>query len=139
MAERSQMTRRQRGTAQNLANQLAQMAVGVEAMFVGAALIGEPATGVIELDATSGSATVNGRDTDLALARYLRGWLVAELELKKLASSWLTSASVRIRYTQTFGNATQSDWADFRASARVESEMGETIGTFSNHQHLVRG
>lgn len=95
--------RRQRRIAQNLANQLAQMAVGVEAMFAGAALIGEPAEGVIELDATSGSVSVNGHDADLALARYLRDWVLAELERKKLDSSWLKTRRSELSIRRRLG------------------------------------
>jgi len=53
--------RRQERIAQNFANQLAQMAVGAEAMFTGAVLKHEPVVGIIEIDLVSISATVNGR------------------------------------------------------------------------------
>jgi len=132
-------TRRQRGVAQDFANQLAQMAVGFEAMFVGGALANEPDHGVIELDAGSASALVNGRQAILALAGYLNKWVIAELERKSLERSWLTSAKVRIQYLQTHGNKDKSDWADFAATATVVSEFGETSGTFANTQPLVRG
>lgn len=132
-------TRRQRGVAQDFANQLAQMAVGYQAMFVGAALKVEPEVGVIELDAATASASINGHPTDLALARYLNGWVIAELKRKSLEPSWLKSATVRIQYSQTARNSGESDWADFTAAARVVSDFGETTATFTNKQHLVRG
>jgi hypothetical protein len=125
--------------AQDFANQLAQMAVGFEAMFVGGALTQEPNRGVIELDAVSASALVNGHPGVLALAGYLNKWVIAELERKSLPRSWLTSAKVRIQYLQTHGNKDKSDWADFTATAIVVSEFGETSGTFANTQPLVRG
>jgi hypothetical protein len=131
------VTRHQRGIAQDFANQLAQMAVGHEAMFVGSALEREPLVGVIDIDAASTSALVNGRAAKLALAEYLNEWVIAELGRKKLARGWLTSAAVRIQYSWTPGNGDRTNWADFTATARVISIFGETSGTFTNTQPLV--
>jgi hypothetical protein len=102
------------------------MAVGDEAMFVGAALKDEPEVGVIELDAASASASINGHPTDLALARYLMDWVSAQLKRKSLEPDWLKSATVRIQYSQTPRNSKESDWADFTAEAHVVSDFGET-------------
>jgi hypothetical protein len=115
------------------------MAVGMEAMFVGGALKAEPPIGVIELDAASGSASVNGKPADLDLARYLNHWIVAELKRKNLDRTWLKSATIRIQYAQSARDSKESDWADLKAAARVVSDVGETVGTFTNHQPLVRG
>lgn len=108
-------------------------------MFVGAALKDEPEVGVIELDAASGNAWVNGRTTDLTLAGYLRDWVAAELTRKGLQPTWLQSATVHVRYRRTPRTSGESPWADFKAEARVVSDVGETTGTFSNSQHLVDG
>ena len=131
-------TRRQRGVAQDFANQLAQMAVGYQAMFVGDALKVEPEVGVIELDAATASASINGRPTELPLARYLNNWVIAQLKRKSLEPNWLKSATVRMQYSQTPRNSRDS-WADFTALARVVSDFGETTATFTNSQSLVRG
>jgi hypothetical protein len=127
------ITRHQRGVAQDFANQLAQMAVGVEAMFIGSALKHEPLVGVIEIDAANGTALVNGGAVKLALASYLHSWIVAELGRKKLDSEWLASASVRLQYSRQDRN----DGADFSAMARVVSKFGETSGAFTNSQPLI--
>ncbi len=133
----AQPTRRERGVAQDFANQLAQMAVGVEAMFLGSAMKDQPMVGVIEIDAASVSATVNGRPTKLALTDYLNHWVIAELGRKKLEPRWLRSAVVSIRYSWTPGNGNRTDWADFTAVAHVTSTAGKTSGTFTNTQPLV--
>jgi hypothetical protein len=115
------------------------MAVGVEAMFVGAVLSGEPEVGEIRLDAATASATVNGRPADLSLARYLANWLQAQLKRKGLERKWLKNAIVTIQYKQSSGKEGRSDWADFNAVAHVVSDFGETTGRFSNNQPLARG
>jgi hypothetical protein len=129
----TRITRHQRGVAQDFANQLAQMAVGVEAMFMGSALKHEPLVGVIEIDAANGTALVNGGAVKLALASYLNSWVIAELGRKKLDSDWLTSASVRVQYSRQ----DRKDGADFIATARVMSRFGETSGSFTNSQPLI--
>jgi hypothetical protein len=136
--KRKARERARRGAAQNFANQLSQMAVGVEAMFLGAVLKDEPETGVVELDARSSSATVNGRPRDLALARYVHNWVVAELERTRLDSGWLKSATTRIEYSQNFRDSKRGDSVKLVATSRVQSEVGETTAVFSNNQHLVR-
>lgn len=131
------LARRERGFANDFANQLAQMAVGVEAMFVGSTLAIEPSVGAIEVDAVSGFASVNGRPVKLALADYLRNWVISELNRKKLDRTWLKSATIRIVYSQE-RNEDQRDRGQFTAFARVVSNSGETTGTFTNDQPLVR-
>jgi hypothetical protein len=132
-------TRRERGFAQDFANQLAQMAVGAEAMFVGSALKRERHVGVIEIDAVSGSASVNRHPANLALADYLNEWVLAELNRKKLDRNWLISAVVNIQYSWTADNRERPHWAEFTAVAHVTSTVGETSGTFVNTQPLVLG
>ena len=127
------ITRHQRGVAQDFANQLAQMAVGVEAMFIGSALEHEPLVGVIEIDAANGTALVNHGAVKLALANHLNVWVIAELGRKKLDRDWLTSASVRLQYSRQDRN----DGADFTAKARVFSRFGETSGSFTSSQPLI--
>jgi hypothetical protein len=136
---KARTTRRERGFAQDFANQLAQMAVGVEAMFVRSALQREPHVGVIEIDAVARTASVNGHSVELALAGYLNRWVIAELERKALERSWLSGAVVTIQYVWTPGNGHQTDWAEFTAVAHVTSTVGKTSGTFVNTQSLVMG
>jgi hypothetical protein len=92
----------------------------------------------IELDAATASASINGRPTDLLLARYLNNWVIAQLKRKSLEPNWLKSATVRMQYSQTPRNSSGSS-ADFTAVARVVSDFGETTATFTNSQSLVRG
>ena len=117
------------------------MAVGVEAMSVGSTLAFEPDEGAIEVDAVSGSASVNGHPMRLALADYLRDWVIAELNRKKLGRTWLKSATITIEYSQVRNedrNEDQRDRAQFTAFARVVSNSGETTGLFTNDQPLIR-
>lgn len=135
------VARRERGFARDFANQLAQMAVGVEAISVGSTLVVEPNVGTIEVDAVSGFASINGRPVRLALAEYLRDWVIAELNRKKLDRTWLKSATITIEYSQIRSEdriEDQRDRGQFRALARVVSESGQTIGTFTNDQPLAR-
>jgi len=117
--------------AQNFANQLAQMAVGQEAMFLGSALNGEPSEGLIEIDVLSESAMVNGRLARLTLAGALHQWVEGELARKKLDATWLEGALVKIRYRRDGGGAA------FDALAVVRTGAGVMKGEFSNSQALV--
>jgi hypothetical protein len=94
------VARRERGFARDFANQLAQMAVGVEAISVGPSLVIEPNVGAIEIDAVSGYASINGRPVKLVLADFLRDWVIAELNRKNLDRTWLKSATITIEYSQ---------------------------------------
>jgi len=88
------VTRRERGLAQDFANQLAQMAVGVEAMFVGAVLSGEPEVGEIRLDAATASATVGiHRNTALRGARSKEDPVSANPRILRNARSGGNSAA----------------------------------------------
>jgi hypothetical protein len=130
-------TRRQRGIAQNFANQLAQMAVGWHIMFNGPSLIGEPDTGVMEFDAVHASSSVNGKARDTPMASYLANWVVDELKRLKLGRTWLIAATVEARYRRSPGDA-KMDRADLTAVARVVCDYGEMSSTFSNYQPLLR-
>ena len=132
-------TRRQRGAVQNFANQLAQMAVGMEAMFLGSVLQHQPRSGVIEIDAISRSSEVNGEPATLALATYLNQWTIAELVRRNLGAGWLRAATVTIKYTLTPGNRENTDRADFEAVAVVSTDAGDASATFANFQLLVLG
>jgi hypothetical protein len=113
------------------------MAVGVEAMFVGAVLKREPHTGVIIIDAMARSATVNGHPAKLALAGYLNDWITAELRRKALDSSWVSGAVITIGYSWQPGGRGRAPWADFAADALVVSVAGEASGRYANTQPLV--
>lgn len=122
--------RRRRGVLQDVANQLAQMAVGWEVTFSGPALPVEPDAGIMEIDVASASSCVNGCSTDLSIARVLRSWLLQELRRKDLSTGWLRSASVTIHYSRS------GPPPNLTASARVVSEWGEADGHSSNSQAL---
>jgi len=117
-------TRRQRGIAQNFANQLAQMAVGWHIMFSGPSLVGEPDTGVMEVDAVHASS-------------YLADWVVDEIKRLQLDTPWLTEATVEVRYRRSITDD-RMDRADLTAIARIVCGYGAVSSTFSNHQPLLR-
>jgi hypothetical protein len=122
--------RRQRGILQDVANQLAQIAVGWEIMLSGPALPAEPDAGVIEIDVPTSSGTVNGRSTNLSIADVLRSWIREEETRKNLSTDWLRSAMVTIHYSRS-GPA-----PNLTADVRVVSEWGEAKGHSSNSQAL---
>ena len=130
-------TRRERGVAQNFANQLAQMAVGMEAMFLGSALKKEPLEGLIEIDVLSMRSLVNGHPISLALSGYLHKWVIGELARKSLDRSWLMVVRVKIRYSRKTDRV--DNGAYFNATAVVRSGVGVMEGAFSNSQPLVGG
>jgi hypothetical protein len=130
-------TRRQRGIAQNFANQLAQMAVGWHIMFNGPSLIGEPDTGVMEFDAVHASSSVNGKTRDTPMASYLAKWVIDEIKRLQLDTSWLTEAMVEVRYRRTITDD-RADRTDLTAVARIACGYGAVSSTFSNHQPMLR-
>jgi len=129
-------TRRLRSIAQNVANQLVQMAVGWQAMFDGPALLAEPDVGVMEIDASSATGTINGKPAELFMATYLNEWLAAELGRAGLEPSQLLSAYVRIEYERN--RMEDKDSGHLRASSHVVFNFGEARGTSSNDQPLLR-
>ena len=112
------------------------MAVGWQAMFEGPALLEEPDTGVMEIDAAAARGTVNGKPADLFMAMYLNAWLTAEMARNDLESGHLRSASVRIAYERLRGE--QADAGRLSASCHVVFDFGEARGSFSNEQTLLR-
>jgi hypothetical protein len=122
--------RRQRGILQDVANQLAQIAVGWEVTFSGPALPTEPDAGIIEIDVETSSSTVDGRSTSLSIAAALRSWILKEFARKDLSTDWLRSAIVTIHYSRS------GPPPNLTASARVVSEWGEAEGHSSNSQAL---
>lgn len=122
--------RRQRGILQDVANQLAQIAVGWEVTFSGPALPMEPDDGIIEIDVLASGSTVNGHSTDLSIAGVLRSWILKELARKDLSTDWLRSAMVTIHYSRS------APPPNLTASVRVKSEWGEAEGHSSNSQAL---
>ncbi len=130
-------TRRQRGIAENFANQLAQMAVGWKIMFDGPSILNEPDVGVMEFDAIRGSGWLNGKAAELPMARLLKGWTVAELQRQELAASWLNKAIVEVRYSRSEASG-NLETADLSAVARIDCAYGEASGAFSNQQPLLR-
>jgi hypothetical protein len=129
-------TRHQRGVAQDFANQLAQMSVGWRIVNDSRVLISEPEKGVIDIDAIAGSAAVNGRPTDLMMARELHHWTVEELKRKELETSWLRMAKVEVRYVRS-KRTEKVHSLELTAEARIESSYGEASASFNNTQPLV--
>lgn len=122
--------RHQRGILQDVANQLAQIAVGWEVTFSGPALPAEPDAGIMEIDVPAASSTVNGRSTSLSIAGVLRSWILEEFARKDLSSDWLRSATVTIHYSRS------GPPPNLTASAHVVSKWGEAVGHSSNSQAL---
>jgi hypothetical protein len=135
MAE-ARPTRHQRAISQDFANQLAQMAAGWRIVNDSKLLMGEPIEGVIEINAIDGSASINGNRVELAMASELQGWASEELTRKDLGSSWLTRASIELRYKRSHRIGREPS-VELKASARVSSAYGEASGSFTNSQPLL--
>src|SRR5436190_20853706 len=81
-------TRRERGISQDFANQLAQIAAGWRIVIDSKVLLGEPTEGIVEINAIDGSAAINGKSAEFAMAHELQRWASEELKRKDLGSSW---------------------------------------------------
>ena len=128
-------TKRQKGIAQNIANQLAQMAVGWEFMFVGPSLVHEPDTGTIIIDAVEATGHVHGSPAALSMAGKINDWLSHELERSGLPVTSLT-ACVTISYSRR--PEAKRDVVELTAVAKITSDQGWAESTFQNSQPLLR-
>ena len=135
-----QLIRRRKGYVQNVANQLAQIAVGYQIMFDGPPLLQEPDSGVIEIDVVNGTGTVNGRPTDLSMAKYLHRWMHEELIRLKASENWLEHATVVVQYDRASVSADPKvpDEADLQAEAHVISAFSEASSISRNRQQLLK-
>ena len=129
-------TRHQRGISQDFANQLAQMAAGWRIVIDSKILLGEPAEGVVEINAIDGSASINGKPAELAMARELQRWALEELTRKDLGSSWLIRASIELRYKRSHRMGREPS-VELQAASRISSAYGEASGSFTNAQPLL--
>jgi len=128
-------TRHQRGISQDFANQLAQIAAGWRIVIDSKVLLGEPTEGVVEINAIDGSASINGKSAEFAMARELQRWASEELERKDLRSSWLTRASIELRYKRS-NRIGREPVVELKATARISSAYGGASGSFTNTQPL---
>jgi hypothetical protein len=126
---------RQRGIAQNFANQLVAIAVGYQIVIDRSALSSEPPLGTLEFDVLQGLGTVNGKSAELTMARYLQHWATDELNRQGLVSSWLVQARVSVYYSRIRGEWPDNN-ADLRGTAEIESGYGNASATYSNSQPL---
>src|SRR2546423_4751665 len=110
-------TRRQRGISQDFAK----------------VLLGEPTESVVEINAIDGSASINGKPAEFAMARELQRWASDELRRKDLGSSWLTRTTVDIRYKRS-NRLGREPRVELKAVARISSAFGDVSGSFTNHQ-----
>jgi len=124
-------TRQERGIAQNIANQLAQMAVGWEILPDGPTLVGDGDGGVAEIDVVREVAFVNQHPAELTMTQILRRWAMGELRQHDLPRSWLSKAIIEMRYSPSAGGL-----FGLEAEARVETGYGAAVGTFANSQGL---
>jgi hypothetical protein len=83
---------------QNIANQVAQLVVGWQIVNDGSVFDGQPPAGVIDIDITDGSATINGSRVELGIARHAHLWLLDEVERRGLSTGWCDALTVRLRY-----------------------------------------
>ncbi len=136
------LTRRQAGILQNVANQLAQMAVGWELLVnSGALFVGKPTSGVIRIDALRRTDLLNEIPIELGMASYMRRWLDDELQRQGLNDSWLHSAAVDIMYEM----AEPELWVksgmtgvNLVATADIGTDYGSGHATSKNQQMLRR-
>ena len=122
--------RRRRGIVQNVANQLAQIAVGWEITPDGPALPSDPASGVIDIDVVNERATVNGRPASLGMTTILARWTAGELERQRLGNGWLQAAQVTVSYSRTSGPA------NMESRATVGTDWGAAEAASANSQYL---
>src|SRR5438270_10095444 len=94
----SRSSMRARGIIRNMANQLAQIAVGWEAAFDGPLLVGEPKTGSYIMDLVQKAATVNDRQAGLGMTSILDSWLQGELTRLSRDRSWIQTATIEVEY-----------------------------------------
>jgi len=128
-------TRHERGISQDFANQLVQMAAGWRIVNDSKVLLGEPTEGVVEINAIDGSVSINGKSAEFAMARELQRWASEELKRKDLGSSWLTRASIELRYKRS-NRIGREPVVELKATARISSAYGEASGSFTNTQPL---
>lgn len=122
--------RRPRGIVQNVANQLAQMAVGWEITPDGPALPSDTDSGVITIDVMRETATVDGRAASLVMAKILARWTADELNRQQLTEGWLRSARVTVNYERS----TQPGRLNSRAT--VDTAWGAAEAVSANTQLL---
>jgi hypothetical protein len=130
-------TRRRRGIVQNFANQLAQMAVGWQAMFDGPALVTEPAEGTIVIDAIAPSALINGHPAQSSMAVYLNHWITEELDRAKLDRHWLASANVTVTYRLAGKPVGNYDDVALEAVAEISTVDGTASSSSINSQAML--
>jgi hypothetical protein len=112
------------------------MAAGWRIVIDSKVLLGEPTEGVIEINAIDGSASINGKRAELAIARELQSWASEELSRKDLGSSWLRKATVELRYKRSHRIGREPS-IELKAAARISSAYGEASGSFANAQPLL--
>jgi hypothetical protein len=111
------------------------MAAGWRIVSDSKVLLGEPTEGVVEINAIDGSASINGKVAEFALARELQHWASEELMGKDLGSSWLTRASIELRYKRSHRMGREPS-IELKAAVRITSAYGEAAGSFTNTQPL---
>ncbi len=125
-------TRHERGIRQDFANQLAQMAAGWRIVIDSKVLLSEPTEGVVEINAIDGSASINGKPAEFAMARELQRWASDERTRRDLGSSWLTR-DIRYKRSNRLGREPR---VELKAVARISSAFGDASGSFTNDQPL---
>ena len=103
---------------------MAQIAAGWRIVIDSKVLLGEPTEGVVEINAIDGSASINGKPAEFAMARELQRWASDELRRKDLGSSWLTRTTVDIRYKRS-NRLGREPRVELKAVARISSAFGD--------------
>ena len=143
----SRPSKRLGGTIRNIANQLAQIAVGWEAAFDGPVLLEEPATGGYAMDLIRKLSTLNERQADLGMMSILDNWLQGELARLNRDSDWIGEATVEVRYelvpSGAFMDTNPGYWtsqayvARLSATVHVATSDGAAAASFKNAQAVT--
>jgi hypothetical protein len=136
------------GRIGNIANQLAQIATGFNAINDGPVLLAEQASsGRYVLDAIYETSLINGHTGELGMTRALAQWIEGEVKRLGRGRDWLTKAEVVVDYqlieSDQFMDDTPEYWtsqafvARLSAAARVETEDGAASSSFKNVQAVA--
>jgi len=124
----SRISRRVIGQVNNIANQVAQIATGFNAISDGPVLLAEQATsGRYVIDAIKGVAVVNGHDVELGMAHVLAQWIEGELQRLGRGPDWLSEAEVVVDYELIPSDQFMDNHVDYWTSAAFVATLSAAV------------
>src|SRR5579862_8292394 len=98
MERHGRPTRRQRGVAQNFANQIAQLAAGWQIVNDGPELGTGPRVGDVFIDLVTREVVRDGVPVRLGIAMHALDWVKADLARRQLPTDWLKWGKVILHF-----------------------------------------